>query len=82
MTVLQPGEEAAGVRLRAAALEFSTAIAAVEAAYAAEVARTPERQPYLYAQRELVKDSLLVELMNKLHAYLHRRIAEQMKSVH
>lgn len=66
----------------AAALEFSSAIAAVEATYAAEVARTPERQPYLYAQRELVKDSLLVELMNKLHAYLHRRIAEQVKSVH
>ena len=64
----------------AAALEFSTAIAAVEAAYAAEVARTPERQPYLYAQRELAKDELLVKLMDKLHAFMRQRIAEQVKS--
>lgn len=64
----------------AAALEFSTAITAVEAAYAAEVARAPERQPYLYAQRELAKDALLVKLMDKLHAFMRQRIAEQVKS--
>lgn len=64
----------------AAALEFSTAIAAVELAYAAEVTRTPERQPYLYAQRELAKDALLVTLMDKLHAFMQQRIVEQVRS--
>lgn len=63
-----------------AALEFSTAIAEVEAVYVAEVARTPSRQPYLYAQRELAKDALLVKLMDKLHAFMRQRIAEQVKS--
>lgn len=64
----------------AAAMEFSTAIAEVEATYTAEVARTPERQSYLYAQRELAKDALLVRLMDRLHALMRQRIAEQVKS--
>lgn len=61
-------------------LEFYAGMAAVEASYAADVALTPERQPYLYAKRELAKADLIALLLDKLHAFMRQRIAEQVES--
>lgn len=63
-----------------AAFLFYEELTAIDATYASQVAREPSRRAYFYARRELAKDESLVKLMDHLHAFMRRRIAEQQAS--